>query len=407
MEPNNDIFNIMSFVLMGLVFLLIVLIIIYIVLKLKNRAKEQIKNEKDKITIGTTEEKKDKTSKKINASAIYNKRSIFEFMEFDDVKDNMIIQENGRRFLAVIECLGVNYDLMSKMEKNAVEEGFQQFLNTLRHPIQIYIQTRTMNLEKSIGAYKERVKAVEDKYNRVKREYTRMQESLAYDEEDLNKQKYELTRSRNLLEYGKDIIANTERMSLNKNVLTKKYYIIIPYYPEDVDKYDFEEIKGMAFSELYTNAQSIISTLSACSVSGKMLDSSEIVELLYMAYNRDEADIYGLEKATKAEYESLYSTAPDVFEKKVKILDELIKERAIELANSKIEQAKSRIQEKAEEKEADMNYLVRKMAEIVLNDNRKYVGNNVAEEAINILDEEGGKGNVGQEKKTTRRRKQQ
>lgn len=404
METNNEVSNIMSFVLIGLIILLFILIIIFVVLKLKNRVKEQMKDEKKGITTDDLENKKDKKSK---TTSLYNKRSIFDFMEFDDVQDNMIIQKNGRRFLAVIECIGVNYDLMSRMEKNSVEEGFQQFLNTLRHPIQIYIQTRTMNLEKSIQAYKERVKIVEDRYNKVKREYTRMKESMAYSEQDLNKQKFELTRSRNLLEYGKDIIANTERMSLNKNVLTKKYYIVIPYYAEETEKYDNEEIRNMAFSELYTKAQSIISTLSACSVNGKMLDSQEIIELLYMAYNRDEADTYGLEKALKAEYDNLYSTAPDVFEKRLKILDEEIKERAIELANSKIEQVKSRAQEKAEEKEADMDYLVRKMAEIVLNDNRKYVGNNVAEEAINILDEEGGKGNVGQEKKTTRRRKQQ
>ena len=404
METNNEVSNIMSFVLIGLIILLFILIIIFVVLKLKNRVKEQMKDEKKGITTDDFENKKDKKSK---TTSLYNKRSIFDFMEFDDVQDNMIIQKNGRRFLAVIECIGVNYDLMSRMEKNSVEEGFQQFLNTLRHPIQIYIQTRTMNLEKSIQAYKERVKIVEDRYNKVKREYTRMKESMAYSEQDLNKQKFELTRSRNLLEYGKDIIANTERMSLNKNVLTKKYYIVIPYYAEETEKYDNEEIRNMAFSELYTKAQSIISTLSACSVNGKMLDSQEIIELLYMAYNRDEADTYGLEKALKAEYDNLYSTAPDVFEKRLKILDEEIKERAIELANSKIEQVKSRAQEKAEEKEADMDYLVRKMAEIVLNDNRKYVGNNVAEEAINILDEEGGKGNVGQEKKTTRRRKQQ
>lgn len=407
MNTNNEISGILSLVLIGLIILLFGLIIVYVVLKLRNRAKEQIRNEKQGIVKEEINEKKERKIKNTKTATLYNKKSIFDFMEFDDVKDNMIIQENGRKFLAVIECIGVNYDLMSKMEKNAVEEGFQQFLNTLRHPIQIYIQTRTMNLEKSIIAYKERLKFVEDRYNKSKREYDRMNESMAYDEEDMNKQKYELTRNRNLLEYGKDIIANTERMSLNKNVLTKKYYIIIPYYPEDVEKYDFEEIKGMAFSELYTKAQAIISTLSACSVGGKMLDSSEIIELLYMAYNREEADTYGVEKAIKADYDCLYSTAPDVFEKRIKILDEVIKEKAIELANGKIEQAKSRIQEKAEEKEADMDYLVKRMAEIVLNDNRKYVGNNIAEEAINILREEGGKGNVGQEKKTTRRRKQQ
>ena len=317
----------------------------------------------------------------------------------------MIVQKNGKRYLAVVECLGVNYDLMSRLEKNSVEEGFQQFLNTLRHPIQIYIQTRTMNLEKSIQTYKDKVKVIEEDYNKLSRQYNAMKQSDAYSEEDLKKEFFELTRNRNLLEYGKDIIANTERMSLNKNVLTKKYYIVIPYYAEETEKYSIEEIRNMAFSELYTKAQSIISTLSACSVTGKILNSNELVELLYMAYNREDADIYGLDKALKAEYDSLYSTAPDVFEKKLKVLDKEIHDRAIDLANQKIEEVKSKAQQKAEEKEDSMDDLIRKMAKIVLNENKAYVGGNIAKEAIKEIEkDEGGENDETTKKKTTTRR---
>ena len=42
----------------------------------------------------------------------------------------------------VVECQGINYDLMSQEEKVSVEEGFSQFLNTLKEPVQLYIQTR-------------------------------------------------------------------------------------------------------------------------------------------------------------------------------------------------------------------------------------------------------------------------
>ena len=401
MNESNDISNLMSGLLIVLVFVLMALVIVYIVVKLKSRVKKQIENDVLNNPLSNSNGKEAKAEK--TKAPTYNKRSVFEFMEFDNVQDNMIIQENGRRYLAVIECFGVNYDLMSKMEKVSVEEGFQQFLNTLRKPIQIYVQTRTMNLGKSIESYKSRVKLVEDRYNKVNREYMRMKESMAYSEEDLKRQNFELTRCRNLLEYGRDIITNTERMSLNKNVLTKKYYIIIPYYPEDIEKYDKEEIKNMAFNELYTTAQSTIMALSACSINGKMLDTEEIVELLYMSYNREDADIYGLEKAMQAEYDSLYSTSPDVYEKKIRILDEEINRKAEEMAYQKLEQAKSRTQEKAEEKENDMDFLVRRLAELVLNDNRKYEDDKVVDEALNIMkEEEGGNENVGQEKRTRR-----
>ena len=100
-----------------------------------------------------------------------DKQSIFNFMEFDTVKDNMIIQRKGKRYLMVIECQGINYDLMSNVEKTGVEEGFVQFLNTLRYQIQIYVQTRSVNLENSLQVYRQRVKDVENKLRKMQMQY--------------------------------------------------------------------------------------------------------------------------------------------------------------------------------------------------------------------------------------------
>lgn len=91
----------------------------------------------------------------------YTKESIFKFMDFDKIEDNMIVQKNGNRYLMVVECQGINYDLMSEAEKVSVEEGFLQFLNTLRHPIQIYVQTRTVNLNNSLEGYNKRLQEIE------------------------------------------------------------------------------------------------------------------------------------------------------------------------------------------------------------------------------------------------------
>ena len=49
--------------------------------------------------------------------------------EFEKVEDNMIIQKKGK-YLMVLECQGINYDLMSEMEMASVEQGFIEFLNT-------------------------------------------------------------------------------------------------------------------------------------------------------------------------------------------------------------------------------------------------------------------------------------
>ena len=405
---ENVISNMLSIALIVLIAVLMLLSIIYIILRVKSKKPEN--SDEGKISDKKSPTKgKGNLKKNTSISTAYTKESIFDFMEFDGVEDNMIIQKNGKRFIMVIECQGINYDLMSKMEKISVEEGFQQFLNTLTRPIQIYIQTRTINLESSITTYNSRVKDIENKYRKMLFEYNTMRKSGNYTAEELSRYYYELTKQRNLLEYGQDIIANTEKMSLNKNVLNKKYYIIIHYYAqENENNYDKEEIRNNAFSELYTNAQGLIRTLSACSIGGKILNSKELVDLLYMAYNRDEAEIFGINKALAAQYDSLYSTSQDVFEKKLRVLDEIVQEKAIDLANEKIEKVRTDLQKKAEEKENSMERLVQAMAKVVLRENRGYVGGAVADKAIEEIDkdnEEGGSANEEEVKKTTRGRK--
>lgn len=313
----------------------------------------------------------------------YNKQSIFSFMEFDKIEDNMIVQKNGKRYLMVVECQGINYDLMSRMEKNAVEEGFSQFLNTLRHPIQIYTQSRTINLDSSLENYKHRVDGIKEELDRKENQYKQMAQSGRYDDKQLQKYKFEITKQRNLYEYGKDIIFNTERMSLNKNVLRKQYYIIIPYYASEAgnDLFDKDEIRNIAFSELYTKAQSIIRTLAACSVAGKVLDSYELVDLLYNAYNRDEAETYGMKKALQAGYDELYITAQDVLDKKIKTLDAQIQEKAMEEARTAIEEVKSEKQKQLEQKELTMDDLIADMAAQILEESKSYIGQDIAKEA--------------------------
>lgn len=338
-----------------------------------------------------------------------NKQSIFNFMEFDTVRDNMIIQKNGNRYLMVVECQGINYDLMSGVEKTSVEEGFVQFLNTLRHPVQIYIQTRSINLESSLSVYREKVKAVEMKLTNMQMQYEQMRESGEYSEEQLRRAFFEVTKQANLYEYGKSVLQDTERMSLNKNILNKKYYLVIPYYSAEAanDNLDKAELEGIAFSELYTRAQSLIRSISICGVRGKILKSNELIELLYMAYNRDEAETFGLDKAMKAGYDEIYVTAPNVLKKKMAEIDKMIEDRAVKMANMKVDEAKTELERQVEEKENNMDDLIAQMAKIIIQENEQYLGTELTDRAIEKIDDEKTKegGNANEKRKTTRGRK--
>ena len=380
----NSLSSILMIVIIVIVILLAILALIYFRSKNAKPKKEKNISVDDGTEAGVAKEKKAKT---------FAVESVMDFMEFDKVEDNMIVAKNGAKYIMVVECQGINYDLMSEIEKNAVEEGFVQFLNTIRYPIQIYVQTRTINLENSIQTYKDRVKQIEDNFQRQEQRYREMRSSGRYTKEQLDSAYYELTKQRNLTEYGKDIIFSTERMSLNKNVLNQKYYIIVPYYPEELGQNDFDkqEIQNLAFSELYTRAQSVIRTLAACDVNGKILTSNELVDLLYVAYNRDEQEVYGLDKALRAGYDELYSTAPDILDKKMRALDNQIEQEAFKKANEKVIEAQSAKERALQRKENNMDNLIDNLAKIIIEQNANNIGKDIAQDAINSINEDKAK----------------
>lgn len=325
-----NLITILQIVLAILVFIIIALIAAYgLIVYMNNRKQEEEQEE----ALGIENEE----LKDFNGMP---RESIFKFMEFDEVKDNMIIRKNRSQYVMIIQCSGVNYDLMSEDEKIAVEEGFVQFLNTLRFPIQLYIQTRSLNLRDIVDEYKNKVSEIAQDIEKVK---TRIQAAKdTKNERLLQKLQFDKTRKERVLDYGLDITEYVARMSLNKNVLQQRTYLILSYYASEAGASadtPQEEIDGMCFSELYTRAQTAIRSLQASEVTSRILSSEEICELLYIAYNRDDSELLQFSKALDGQYDALYSTGKDVLEKKQEKLDAEIADQALELATESIVRA--------------------------------------------------------------------
>ena len=329
-----------------------------------------------------------KTDKKVNDEQDEKKakRSIFRFMEFDTVEDNMIVQDNGKRYLMVIECKGVNYDLLSGVEKNSVEQGFINFLNALKFEIQLYVQTRKVNLRQSTMQYRERLKAIEMDMLEEEQKYAVMQRQGDYTKDEILKELKEITKKRNLYEYAKDVIENTEQMSQDSDLTTKSYYIVVPYYTDEITSagdYNKREIGSMAFSELYTRAQSLVNTLSECDVRGRILTSQELVELLFISYNREQRDTYDFEEyMSQSGFDSFYSVTEDVLQKRMAAINEEIErkgnERAIEAyrrTNKRIET----IRKAAEEREKRMQEYIDRYANQLVDSRKGVLGESIVE----------------------------
>lgn len=259
------------------------------------------------------------------------KEDVFNFMEFDEISDNMIIQNKGTRYTMLIQCKGINYDLMSDVEQLSVEEGFITFLNTLTCPIQLYVQAQNLDLKGTIKVYKEHVDKIRNEFENINQEYNRINEAFDSTEEEIKKAEKERNKTLNVYEYANDIVNYVERISLNKSLLQRTFFVLVSYNSSEInaiDRFTQEEIRNICYNELVTRAQSIINGLASCSVAGRILNSNEIADVLYTAYNRDDKGLMSVKEALDSGFYRLYSTSEDIFLKKQRKLQEEIDNEA-------------------------------------------------------------------------------
>jgi len=208
-----------------------------------------------------------------------NPNSTQNSLQIAEVRDGIVIMNDGS-FRTVVMVKSVNFDLMSPQEREAVEYAYQGFLNSLYFPIQIFIRSQKVD----IRPYLERL-------DKIRTEHDNMLLSL-------------------LMEDYIQFLAVTAEQT---NIMDKKFYVVIPYFPVvDVQKaitqsknffsglvdlfnskeqhvVIHESDLAKAKDELRNRVQAVLSGLQQCGIQGLPLDTQELIELYYDSYNPDTA----------------------------------------------------------------------------------------------------------------------
>lgn len=248
----------------------------------------------------------------------------------------------------VIQGSGVNYDLASENDQLAIEQGFQQFLNVLKQPVQIYVQTRMVNFKYILNGYKEKAEKLKAEKDEVKEKM--IEAKNAGNRKEYEKLIFENRRKENLYEYVLDAIKSTEEMSGNKNVLERKNYIVVSFYKSEIgnntQEMDDQEVEDKAYRELITRCKGLMEALGSAMVSTRILNSEELIDLLFVAYNRDDTEYIEVEEHVEAEYDDFYRISKDVYLKEKEMIERKIDQDAMKLVSETI---KSVDREKQEE----------------------------------------------------------
>lgn len=76
-----------------------------------------------------------------------------DFVKVDDIRDDMIITNNGTRFVAVIDCAGIPFYDFDKQEQLKISQNYQQFINLINAPIAYRMYCASSDLEDTRNRY--------------------------------------------------------------------------------------------------------------------------------------------------------------------------------------------------------------------------------------------------------------
>ena len=194
-----------------------------------------------------------------DSSSKSNIETAQDFLPFEEIKDN-VIHLGLHQYRAVIKCNSINYSLKTEKEQDVIELSYQRFLNSLNHPISMFIQTKEMD-------------------------NSLMMKSL---KDDIEKSIEEFPI---LSEYGQIFYENMgniyNEIGNNKE---KNKYIIVPFNDAILLTNSSEEEKyGYALKESQSRVQLIIDGLQSVGIQAKALNTNEIIDLVYSAYHKDNA----------------------------------------------------------------------------------------------------------------------
>ena len=194
-----------------------------------------------------------------------------------EIRDSMAIMSDGS-FRAVIACKSINFDLMSSREREGVEFSYQNFLNALYFPIQIFVRSQRVD----IGPYIDRLAT-------IRKSQDNMLLGVLMD----------------------DYINFIDVLSQEANIMDKSFFVIIPFYPSGDLTNVIEQSKGIfgklfkkpqatatkidkiaygkAKDEIKNRVDSVMSGLFQIGVKSVQLNTKELGELYYNMYNPDTA----------------------------------------------------------------------------------------------------------------------
>ena len=190
------------------------------------------------------------------------------FVPIKDIHDDVVLLKNGQMCMVLLAS-SINFALKSSDEQQAILSQFQSFLNSIDFSLQIYAQSRRLDIRPYLELLGEREK---DQYNDLMR-----------------------TQLREYIEFIKTFTTQVD-------IMAKNFFVVIPYTPGGVEATGISKLlkpKAGAverdrekFFEDRTQLEQRVSVveqgLSRLGIRTAPLGTEELTELYYHIFNPED-----------------------------------------------------------------------------------------------------------------------
>lgn len=189
-----------------------------------------------------------------------------QFVPVRDIRNGIVVLKNGQLNMVLL-ATSINFALKSTDEQEAILRQFQSFLNTIDFSLQIYVQSRRLDIEPYLQQLAERES---EQYNDLMR-----------------------IQLREYMNFVRTFVTEVDIMS-------KNFFIVVPYTPINTDiKSNISSIMGASkpsvrldpkdFTEHRIQLEQRVSVveqgLNRIGVRTAALDDEALVELYYHIFN--------------------------------------------------------------------------------------------------------------------------
>ncbi len=197
-----------------------------------------------------------------------SKSSTQQYVDVDEIRDGVVILKNGS-LRGILLVSSLNFDLKSSDEQEGIILQYQNFLNSLDFPVQMVVSSRRLNIEPYLTLLSAREKEQEN-------------DLLRFQISGYKKFVKELTES--------------------SSIMSKYFYVVVPFSAVEDERGGLKDKLFGLFkskeavenrpelfqtyrSQLLQRVGHVTAALSATGVHVTMLQTEEVIELLYNSYN--------------------------------------------------------------------------------------------------------------------------